>query len=62
MITEIPVDDAPIFLLASFYTFNICYPVGCNNLYCFLEVVLLKVEEPHIVVTTSVKNLLTRLN
>ena len=59
VLSEIPVDDAPIFLLAAFYTFNICYPVGCHNLYCFLEVILLKLEEPH--VTVSVKNFLARL-
>ena len=58
VLCEIPLDDAPIFLLAAFYTFNICYPVGCHNLYCFLEVILLKLEEPHIVVTISVKNFL----
>ena len=61
VLSEIPVDDAPIFLLAAFYTFNVCYPVGCHNLYCFLEVILLKLEEPHIVVTISVKNFLARL-
>ena len=53
--------DVPIYLMAANYILNICYPPGCQNLYCFLEVVLLKLEEPHITITTSVKNLLARL-
>ena len=61
VVCEIPVNDVPIFLLAAYYTFNICYPVGCHNLFCFLEIVLLKLEEPNITVTASVKNFLARL-
>ena len=28
---EIPIDDIPIYLIAVFYIFNICYPTGCQN-------------------------------
>ena len=62
VVSDVPVEDVPIYLLAAFYAFNICYPGGCHNIYCFLEVILLKLQEPHIVVTTSVKNFLARLN
>ena len=62
VVSDIPVEDVPIYLLAAFYAFNICYPGGCHNIYCFLEVILLKLEEPHIVVTSSVKNFLARLS
>ena len=61
VVTEVPVNDVPIYLMATYYILNICYPPGCQNLYCFLEVVLLKLEEPHITITTSVKHLLARL-
>ena len=61
VLSDIPVDDVPVYLLAAFYAFNICYPVGCHNMYCFLEVVLLTLEEAHIVVTSSIKNFLARL-
>ena len=56
VVSDIPVDDVRVYLLAAFYDFNICYPVGC---YCFV-VVLLKLE-PCIVVTSSVETFLPDL-
>ena len=61
IICEIPIDDIPIYLIAVFYIFNICYPTGCQNLYCFLEVILLRLQEPQISINVSVKNFLARL-
>ncbi len=31
----------PLVLMAAFYIFNICYPIGCKNLYSLLEVLVL---------------------
>jgi len=62
LISEIPFDDIPAYLLAAFYVLNICYPEGCNNLYTFFEVILLGLKEPTISVNLSVKNLLGRLS
>ena len=62
VILEIPTEDISIFLVAVFYVFNICYPTGTNNIYCFLEVTLLGLSEPSIVVPPCIKNLLARLH
>ena len=61
IICEIPIDDIPIYLIAVFYIFNICYPTGCQNLYCFLEVILLRLQELQISIHVFVKNLSARL-
>ena len=57
MLSEINVHDIPLYLLAVFYVFNICYPAGCNNFYCFLEVALLNLKEPAIIIPAAVNNL-----
>ena len=61
ILTEINTEEIPIYLIAVFYVFNICYPAGCNNFYCFLEVVLLSLEEPLITIPPAVSNLLAHL-
>lgn len=57
VLTEISTEKIPLYLLAVFYVFNICYPAGCNNFYCFLEVALLDLKEPSIHVPAAVTNL-----
>ena len=57
ILSEINIEDIPVCLLAVFYVFNICYPPGCNNFYCFLEVALLDLKEPSISVPAAVTNL-----
>ncbi len=37
----VKIQDIPITLMATFFVFNICYPIGCVNYYSFLEVVLM---------------------
>ena len=61
ILTEIDVNDTPLYLIAVFYVFNICYPHGCSNFYSFLEVALLGLKEPSITVPPSVTNMLARL-
>ena len=34
--------DIPFVLLSVYFVFNIKNPVGCNNVFCFFEVLLLK--------------------
>ena len=62
VVTEIPIEDIPVFLLAAFYILNIHYPTGNFNVYTFFEVAFLGLMEPTIVINPSVKNLLARLN
>lgn len=45
IISEIPTNDIPIFLLSAFYMLNICYPFGCQNVYKFLELIFLNISE-----------------
>lgn len=61
ILTEIDTQEIPIYLIAVFYVFNICYPAGCNNFYCFLEVALLSLKEPSITIPPAVTNLLAHL-
>lgn len=58
-VCEITVSDIPIFLLATYYVFNMCYPKGCNNFYTFLEVALFKLP---VNIPGSVVTFLTRLD
>ncbi len=41
VICEVDVNQIPLVLMAAFYVFNICYPVGCKNFYSLLEVIVL---------------------
>ncbi len=59
IVTEVDYEIAPLFLLAAFYVFNICYPVGCNNVFTFFEIALLGFKECQI--PLSVTNFLSRL-
>lgn len=45
VISEISVNNIPIFLLGAFYMLNICYPTGCQNVYKFLELIFLNISE-----------------
>ena len=60
ILTEINTEEIPVCLIAVFYVYNIC-PAGCNNFYCFLEVVLLCLKEPSITIPPAVTNLLAHL-
>ncbi len=33
-------EDIPFILTSAYFVFNIKYPVGCNNFYSFLEILL----------------------
>ena len=61
ILTEINVNHIAIYLMAVFYIFNICYPSGCCNFYCFLEVTLLRLKEPTISIPPTVANMLAQL-
>ena len=61
ILTEIDTEEIPVYLIAVFYVFNICYPAGRNNFYCFLEVPLLSLKEPSISIPPAVSNLLAHL-
>ena len=37
ILCEISIKEIPIFLLAVFYAFNMCYPKDCTNFYTFLK-------------------------
>ncbi len=39
IICEAPLSAIPTILISAFYTFNIQYPIGCQNAYSFLEYV-----------------------
>ena len=56
---EISVKDIPIYLVAVYYVFNMCYPKGCNNFYAFLELGVFKLP---VQVSASVFSLLSRLD
>ena len=58
-VCEIKTGDIPIYLLAMFYVYNMCYPKGCTNFYAFLEMTLFKLS---VQVPSSVITLITRLN
>ena len=57
IICEITTQELPIYLLASYYIFNMCYPKGCNNFYAFIEEGIFDLK-----VKNSVGTCLTRLN
>lgn len=40
-ITKVPVNRAPLYLLAAFHVYNLEYPRGLTSLYTLLEVILL---------------------
>ena len=61
ILTEINTEEIPVYLIAVFYVFNICYPAGCNNFYCFLEVSLLNLKEPSVSIPPAVSNLFAHL-
>ena len=42
------INDCTLALLSSFHVINICYPKGCNNLFCFLEMELLRMTPKRI--------------
>ena len=52
--------EIPIFLLALFYAFNMCYPKGCNNFYSFIELALFDLDLK--VIPPSVGSFMTRLD
>ena len=59
VIDQIPFIDIPFVLMASYFTYNICYPKGCNNFYSFLKVITLQFSSEK--ASPSVKHLLTRI-
>ena len=60
IVDRVSFNDVPFALMSTFFVFNICYPKGCNNLYTFLEVVILKYSSEK--VPPSVRYLLAKLN
>jgi len=46
ILCSIPVEEAALTLLAAYYTFNMQYPQGCINVFCFLEVLFLNTTPP----------------
>lgn len=58
-VCEINTSDIPIYLLAMFYVYNMCYPKGCTNFYAFLELTLFKLT---VQVPSSVIAFITRLD
>ena len=61
ILTEINTEEILIYLTAIFYVFNTYYPAGCSDLYCFLDIALLKLKEPLITIPPVVSNLLAHL-
>ncbi len=60
IVNEVPIADVPFALMAAYFVFNICYPKGCNNLYSFLEVVVLNYSAEK--ASPSVKYFLAKIN
>ena len=60
MICEIPTKESPIYLLALYYIFNMCYPKGCNNFYAFIEIGIFNLGVKNVPITIG--TFLTRLN
>ena len=52
-------EDIPVLLMSAFFSFNICYPPGCNNYFALLECVLLGFKSK---LPASVKHLLAALD
>ena len=52
--------DIPLAILSAFYVFNICYPRGCYNLFCFLETQLLGINPQKI--PSSVSHFISRID
>ena len=46
ILCSIPVEEAALTLLAAYYTFNMQYPQGCINVFCFLQVLFLNTTPP----------------
>ena len=60
VICEIPSKEIPVYLLAPYYIFNMCYPKGCNNFYTFIELGLFNLNTKHVPITVG--TFLTRLD
>ena len=58
ILSEISIKEIPIFLLASFYAFNMCYPKGYTNFYTFIESAIFNIDVK--VMPTSVESFITR--
>ena len=59
VVCEISLKDIPIYLVAIYYVFNMCYPKGCTNFYAFLELAVFKLP---VKVSASVVSLHSRLD
>ena len=42
VIDTVEMAKLPFTLMAAFFVYNICYPGGCSNFYCMLEILVLK--------------------
>ena len=61
LVSEVPLNcNLPFVLMAAFFSFNICYPKGCGNLYSFMEIVTL--SYPANKASATVKHFLSSLN
>ncbi len=59
LVCECPLDNIPLILLSSFFSFNICYTPGCNKYFSFLEHVFLDYKSK---LPASVKHLIASLS
>ncbi|XP_019852127.1 PREDICTED: uncharacterized protein LOC109582011 [Amphimedon queenslandica] len=43
LIGEVPLDAIPLYIVAAYFVFNICYIKGCHNVFAFFEALLFPV-------------------
>ena len=59
IIDTVEMAEMPLALMAAFFLYNICYPRGCSNFYCMLEILVLKYNCEK--ASPSVKHLLPKI-
>jgi len=60
LLGELNANDAAVFLLSTYYAYNLCYPKGTANIYSFLEAALFNLNKNSM--TPTVNGLFARLN
>lgn len=46
VLARIDAVDIPLMLFATYYAFNIRYPIGCTNFFSFMEVIFINATPP----------------
>ena len=59
IVSEVDISDIPVTLMAAFFVFNICYPIGCCNFYSIMEIMIM--NYPIAKSSSSVKHLYSSL-